>query len=544
MNKKITLLLTALMVAGSVSANAAVTDSAPPTVDQPVLAPATAPTAATPPAPTADEPTEPAASPEDTALVKACLNADLAEAKIQLQNGAHINALVDGTSAIGGAALTGHFTLVAYLLTKGANPNLFGGNAPNPLTNAVESGNLDVATALIHAGAKVNAGGGYGETPLMRAAFNGNSAMASLLMASGASPNRPNTTGETPLIAAATSGSVSVARLLLAAHANINASNKNGYSPLATAVNASRPQMVSFLLKSGADVDHVTVSGETPLIFAIRNSDLAMAKILLAAKTNVNAKDGYGTTPIMVAAAFAGTQKGLALFNFLMTKNAQVTAANDDGQTPLMFAAAFGAWDAVKTLAMRGSDATATDKIHSSALLYLAGVNPRNLMLGRPPMLKEATTPEDIAIQKAATSKVLTALDAPGSSEAGDALILAAAAGRIGVVQALLDAKVPVDASGDGLIARFTVSGPTVPVDKSVVWPIRPTALMVAASQGRTAIVDELLKNGADKTVAAADGRTAYDIAVASRHFAIAVKVKPADVPDATTASTTATATK
>lgn len=80
--------------------------------------------------------------------------------------------------------------LTAYLLNKGANPNLGGAGGETPLIAAVRVGFDDAADWLLSMGAKVDGTNRMGETPLIVAVQRRNPALVRRLLEAGANPDR------------------------------------------------------------------------------------------------------------------------------------------------------------------------------------------------------------------------------------------------------------------------------------------------------------------------------------------------------------------
>jgi len=108
------------------------------------------------------------------------------------KNGAGI---VDAKDASGDTALIVAITdrsedYTAFLLNKGADPNLPGKGGDTPLIAAARVGYEDAAEWLLGQGAKVDAANRMGETPLIIAVQQRQVPMVRLLLSSGANPDK------------------------------------------------------------------------------------------------------------------------------------------------------------------------------------------------------------------------------------------------------------------------------------------------------------------------------------------------------------------
>lgn len=82
---------------------------------------------------------------------------------------------------------------LAYLLTKGANPNLTDATGTTPLMLATRLRYLEGADLLIQGGAQVDKANDSGETPLIRAVQLRDVALIRLLIKQGANPDKKDT---------------------------------------------------------------------------------------------------------------------------------------------------------------------------------------------------------------------------------------------------------------------------------------------------------------------------------------------------------------
>jgi ankyrin repeat protein len=199
-----------------------------------------------------------------------------------------------------------HPDVAAYLLERGANPNLAGAGR-TALHSAVQQARPDIVKALLAKGADPNArltkpmpalgrlilqAHGLevvtaGATPFWLAASYGDVATMRILKEGGADPHLASNDGTTPLMVAAgldfVEGQDKYGRRLfsldttplearareavlycLELGADINAANDKGQTPLIGAVYFRSPALVRFMVEHGAKVNVVNRRGQTP----------------------------------------------------------------------------------------------------------------------------------------------------------------------------------------------------------------------------------------------------------------------------------------
>jgi len=104
----------------------------------------------------------------------------------------------DLTSGKGGlhiAAERRDATWLAYLLDRGANPNIADRRGVTPLMRASQLGFFEGIEQLVAAGARVDVSNSTGETPLILAVHRRDTAMMRLLLKAGADPDRTDNSG-------------------------------------------------------------------------------------------------------------------------------------------------------------------------------------------------------------------------------------------------------------------------------------------------------------------------------------------------------------
>jgi ankyrin repeat protein len=464
------------------------------------------------------------------------------------------------------------------LLATGADPNAPGPDGTTAVMWAAANGDVELVRALIKAGANVGLKNQFGTSALTEAAIIGSAPVIDVLLKAGADPNTRNPEGETPLMAVARGGNVAAARLLIEARADVNARETwGGQSALMWAAAQSQADMVKLLASAGADLNargvvrqwerkviteprpkDLNKGGFTPLLYAAREGCVECARHLIAAGADPDLEDPERITPL-----------NMALLNLHFEFAAYMVKAGADvdkwdlfGRSPLYMAAD------VSTLPVKGNGAMAVIPSEDSLtaldvakLLLEAGANP-NLQLKRRPPYRDVPQDRggDSILAQGATAllRAARAGDAPFvellvkhkalvdlPSKEGVTPLMAAAGvefgarvtrgrnrtseGVLATMRLLLDAGADVNARmvteprrvvSNDASARAAAAvgagrrGSQVPSAGAVP---HQTALHGAAERGLTPIVKFLAENGADLQAKDANGRTALELAKASR---------------------------
>ena len=224
---------------------------------------------------------------------------------------------------------------------------------------------------------------------------------------------------------------------------------------LAEAVRRGDTALVASLVRQKVDVNAAEPDGSTALLWAAYRNDPATARGLITAGANVNAANRLGVTPLLLAARHGNPQ----LLEALLVAGADPHTLYEDGETSLMAAAASGSLESVNLMLTAGVDVNAKEQ-----------------------------------------------------AEGQDALMWAADAGHLAVVQRLLAVG-----ANPKLVAHAS-SLPNVRGDGGRMWTNHSnkglTALMLAARQGHIDVARALVKAGAPLDHANPDGVTTLMIAV------------------------------
>ena len=296
-----------------------------------------------------------------------------------------------------------------------------------------------------------------------------------------------NERGYTPLHIAASEGRLEIAAFLLEKGAELEAKNRTGFTPLFLAVLGKRQETVKFLLDKGADPNAQTRFQTTPLFTAAESGNVEVIRLLLVRGAKVD----------HVSPFFGGALHRAAYMDFpeaakaLLDAGADLKVADQRGQTPLHQAAQLGRVAVARLFVERGADVDALDRGGRSPLHWAvmagtdrSGANNSSelgfLLLGRGAKADtadaEGLTPLRTAVQKGLTD-------------------LAGAILRRGG-----DIKTPEPGTGR-------------------------TLLHLAALKGYGDMAELLLARGADPSVRDADGKTAFDLAVAHGHPTVALRL-------------------
>lgn len=180
----------------------------------------------------------------------------------------------NGQSPLLLAAYSGKAAIVAMLLRRGAEPDLF---------EAAAVGAFDAVRTHVEAQPeRVNAYAHDGFTPLGLASFFGHGDIAAWLLDRGADVNAAsrNAMRVAPLHSAAAHRHIAIARLLIAHGADVNARQHGGWTPLHAAAHNGQLALAELLLAHGADAGAANDAGATALTLAEAGGHAETAALL------------------------------------------------------------------------------------------------------------------------------------------------------------------------------------------------------------------------------------------------------------------------
>ena len=252
---------------------------------------------------------------------------DIGALEQHLANGLKVNDKDEGGgSAIGLAALAGQNAMVKFLIAKGADVSLAGGDNNTPLHGAAFLGHVDAAGLLVEAGAKVNAQNVRGETPLDSCAAewndeikgfaefisvivgiktdiekvrDGRPKVVALLKANGGKTGEAlASTGPGGLWSAAKDGDLAKLKDGLAKGADANGHDTLGITPLSWAAMAGKAEAVKLLIEEGADVNGRNRDGNVPMHGAAFLGQAEIVEWLIRHEADLNLRSDKGETPL------------------------------------------------------------------------------------------------------------------------------------------------------------------------------------------------------------------------------------------------------
>mmetsp|Transcript_12255 Transcript_12255/g.17096 ORF Transcript_12255/g.17096 Transcript_12255/m.17096 type:complete len:903 (+) Transcript_12255:62-2770(+) len=359
-----------------------------------------------------------------------------------LEAGAAVEATSgNGVTALMYAAASGMNDVINILIEKGgAAVNTEHSNGGTALLEAASGGNTDSMKLLIEKGAKFDFIDNDGVTPLMAVASQGDVDGQTLVIDAlkksmdpaklAAHINLHSESGGTSVMFAAAGGHVECTKQLIENGANVNAIAKatpeymvkyekmvedgtypeeephvDGVTAVHVSAQAGHLECVKLLIENSADVTVADEEGRTPLVLAVKGNHGDVAVSIVAAGADPNTpyvdEDGvshnllmdaiqvensefaslliekgadlYFTDDKKVSTVLQASHRGLTdVVKQLLekkTKDGFVDAPSDEGITPLIAAASEGHLEAVKLLIEAKAEVNAKDKDSTNAIM-------------------------------------------------------------------------------------------------------------------------------------------------------------------------------
>jgi ankyrin repeat protein len=383
---------------------------------------------------------------------------------------------------------------------------------------------------------------------LAKAARAGDLKTLENLLSSGVSPDLPDQYGRAPISYAASFNQTKTVELLLAYHADPNPrDHRSKYAhqmpatPLQSAAELGNRRIASLLLAAGARVDDKGPAGRTALHCA--NDQLDVIKLLIDKGADVNARDEEGASPLDEAVWY-GSFDTVAL---LLANGARLNESESKtGATPINEAAYKGHTRLVEYLLQFKPDIETPDKHGYRPLDNAIRMGNEEAAL----LLLEAEAPAkqtpaffgkalDAAIRKDESALVESLLrhgaNSNGTLPSGGTLLDAAAfGGSAKVVGVLLKNGADPNLTGrngnspleDASLKGFDAIAGMLLDHGALVNRIgdtsETTALYSAASFGKDAVVELLLKRGANPNLCGAGHKTPLSAAFENSYTSVA----------------------
>ncbi|KOC62652.1 Protein TANC2 [Habropoda laboriosa] len=329
----------------------------------------------------------------------------------------------------------------------------------------------------------------------LRNIYSPNVKVSRLLLLAGASPNHiTEYLGNAPALCMyAHEGSVEMVSLLLEFGADVELTNSQGCTALSLAAARGHCDVVRRLAAAGASLGHTDMAGQCPLVHAARHGRLSVVGYLLACDwvipTNENETEGnqdIGREEAAQQAVVAASAQGHeSIVEYLLDMSEVIVDRPDTliGETALTIASANGSTATVSALLARGASPKAVNAKGLSPLMLAA----REGHWGTAERLLQGTLSSSTDTILDDTVSLLDHRDPGGRS----ALMLAASEGHTSLIELFLD-------KGSVLESR----------DKEGM-----TALCWACVRGRLTAVQNLIDHGADVNTNDNTGRTPLDLA-------------------------------
>ena len=338
------------------------------------------------------------------------------------------------------------------------------GKAHAAIFEAVKKGKIRQLKALLAKGTKINVLDENANGLLHLAVKHRQTAVADVLMDSNINVNNRNQRGMTPLMLAVIDNNAVLVRKLVESGARLELKNKNKETAHQLAINYRHTELSQYLQSQSSN----------PI--PVRN--LSAEKKQRIMQQSILLKQGpyKGWTPLMVA-AWTGDETS---FKRLLNNRIDANLADTEGYSVLMRAAWKGRLEMVKSLMDMHADINRQSRLGMTALMLAAREGHEEVV--------------DLLIARGANVGLKDHLG-------NTALMFSARKGYAGLVKALCR----VDAEHVNLRRKDS-----------------QTVLIIAASQGRQHVVDELLKCGADPLLQDKQKQNALWYALLSGHHTTA----------------------
>lgn len=266
---------------------------------------------------------------------------------------------------------------------------------------------------------------------------------------------------------------------------------------------------VDLFLKSGMDPD-AKVNNMTPLCMAANNHNISIVEKLLKYKANVNAKCGTEEKTALIQAAIVSDKDIVTL---LLNKGSEVNAKTNKGISALHQAITNGNKDIVSSLLNKGADINIKTSegmtlLHEAAALgnkeFIALLISKGAVVDQLSGGGESPLVTAIGYDKVEAVEALLAgganVDLKILKDHLTALMIASSKGNKAIIEALIKKGANINAKDDDGV----------------------TPIFFAITSGKPEVVKFLLDKGADKNARLSNGISLYDFAINKGHREIA----------------------
>lgn len=234
-------------------------------------------------------------------------------------------------------------SIISYLLSAGAKPNVFNGSDKDTaLQESIERNNLTYVRLLLLHKADPNLSSFFKNTPINISIKNKNSLILQELIDHGVNMYYTDYFNELPLNFACDIGDTKNVNILLNNGADVRRTNQSKQSAIFF---VSNDDIMMSLLKKGASFHCYDDSGCTPLHVAVIDDNYTRVKLYLKYGENVNEKNlDYGWTALHYV-------ESIKMAKLLLSYGADTTIVSNNGKTPAMHARENNKIDIAKLLA-------------------------------------------------------------------------------------------------------------------------------------------------------------------------------------------------
>lgn len=397
--------------------------------------------------------------------------------------------------------------IVLLLIDLGSNVDAINYGGLSALHFAASSSRLDAVKALlahnpiIDTRSKID-----GATALHDAVWCGNCDIIKLLIKSGAKLEARDDDGYTPLLVACHYQTSKVVQLLIEHNADMTATDDDGWTMQHFCAWFGRVDTVRCLIDKGVNFNVTQKDGFTPLHMAASHGYNEIVFDLVTNGARVDSKDKKGRTAVYMAAS----EGHYETLNVLASMGADLIELSDTGKAPIHEAATNNHPDAIKTLVRLGAPLTTLADTKKNALHFAAIFNAFEAAKA---LIDLGTRIGDVDDEE---WTVLHFACYSGSTEIVQLVLQITSDPVVDINAVSIDGHTPLHLAQNGEIAQLLLDHGA---NRDAKTPINGLlALHQAARDGLDAVVNVLLKNGAEPDIVTSNKQTALHFAAVGGH--------------------------